>query len=101
MTNKYTVPDFRDLQSPYNIVTLPPGMTESKFMDKIENAKGWNNWIWIPWINDCHSDLSNAFKQAGVSYPGAPNGRVDADDQLSAFFDKLNGWLRNPSILGY
>lgn len=71
-----------DLQSPYNIALLPPGMSEKEFMDRIEAAKGWNNWIWTPWVNDCHTDLKNAFKQIGVPYPGAPNGRMDFDDNI-------------------
>lgn len=59
-------------------------MSESEFMDRIERASGWNNWMWIPWANDCHTDLENAFDQAGVSYPGARNDRMDFDDDLKA-----------------
>jgi hypothetical protein len=78
-----------DLGSPYVIVALPPGMSEGEFMDRIERAHGWNNWVWVPWANDCHSDLKNAFEQAGVPYPGAPNGRMDFDDNLKAVLPQL------------
>ncbi|MBU1342365.1 MAG: hypothetical protein KKD66_12150 [Proteobacteria bacterium] len=88
-----------NLSSPYNVVSLPPGMSESDFMDKIENADGWNNWIWIPYLNDCHSDLENAFDQAGVSYPGAPNGRIDFDDEIKNSFNQTIYQLSNPQNL--
>ena len=71
-------------------------------MDRIEQAKGWNNWIWIPWVNDCHSDVENAFDQAGVPYPGAPNRRMDIDDDIMSginnFMRQLNQ-LNNPEYL--
>ena len=69
--------------APSHRVTLPPGMTAQEFMAGIKEASGWNNWVWLPWINDCHTDLENAFKQVGVEYPGAPGGRVDIDDDVS------------------
>jgi len=72
-------------------------MSESAFMKAINDFKGWNNWLWVPWINDCHSDLENAFEQAGVDYPEAPNGRVDWDDiimdKLDNFLDKMSRYL--------
>jgi RHS repeat-associated protein len=71
-----------DLNSPYTVVPLPPEMSESDFMKNILEAEGWNNWIWTPWANDCHSDLENSFDQTGVPYPGAPNGRIDIDDNI-------------------
>jgi hypothetical protein len=70
--------------SPYVRVSLPPGMSQEEFMQRIENADGWNNWVWCGFLNDCHSDLQNAFRQAGVPYPGAPNGRMDIDDHFWA-----------------
>ena len=91
-----------DLSNPYNIVPLPPGMSESNFIKGITEAKGWNNWIWIPWLNDCHSDLENAFNQVGVSYPGAPNGRMDIDDDIINGFKSvmhLLNQLNNPRYL--
>jgi RHS repeat-associated protein len=78
-----------DLNSPYVVAPLPPGMSENDFMDQIEAAKGWNNWVWTPYLNDCHSDLENAFEQAKVPYPGAPNGRIDIDDSLRNDFDRF------------
>jgi len=85
-----------DLTSPYYVVTLPPGMSENDFMDRIDAANGWNNWLWFPWVNDCHSDLKNAFNQAGVQYPGAPNGRIDIDDNIRNSF---NNFMRQLSQL--
>ncbi|MFA5652742.1 MAG: hypothetical protein WDA72_01370 [Desulfomonilia bacterium] len=61
-----------------------------------------NNWLWTPWANDCHSDLGNAFDQAGVPYPGAPNGRLDIDDDIrngfNNFMRQLNQ-LNNPAYI--
>lgn len=70
------------------MVILPPGMSESDFMRGIGTASGWNNWLWIPWVNDCHSDLENAFIETGVPYPGAPNGRIDIDDDIGNCLNK-------------
>ena len=87
-----------DLQSPYKVVPLPTGMSENDFMDKIDAAKGWNNWVWTPWVNDCHSDLENAFNQAGVPYSGAPNGRMDIDDNIRNGF---NNFMRQLNQVKY
>jgi len=35
-----------DLSSPYNVAPLPPGMSEDEFMDRLNAADGWNNWLW-------------------------------------------------------
>ena len=78
-----------DLNSPYYVVTLPTGMSESQLMTKIRNAKGWNNWIWFPIFNDCHADLKSAFNQAGVPFPRVPNGRLDIDDNIRYGFYKV------------
>ncbi len=78
-----------DLNSPYIVVPLPPEMSEHDFMKSIVGAEGWNNWIWTPWANDCHSDLENAFDQTGVSYPGAPNGRIDIDNNMRRGFENI------------
>lgn len=51
-------------------------------MGRIDATSGWNNWLWTHWVNDCHSDLENAFNQSGVPYPGAPNGRLDIDENI-------------------
>ena len=85
-----------DLTSPYRIVPLPPGMSEAEFMNKIIEADGWNNWVWIPYANDCHSDLENAFEQIGITYPGAPNGRIDIDDEIRIGITDIVRQLNNP-----
>ncbi len=77
-------------------------MTENDIMDGIDSASGWNNWLWTPWINDCHSDLENAFDEINVPYPGAPNGRIDADDDIKNGYDKVVRQLNqfsNPEYL--
>lgn len=71
---------------PHVVVDLPPGMSEAEFMRRIKEYKDWNRWLWLPWMNDCHNQLERAFEHAGVQYPGAPNGRVDIDDNA---FTKL------------
>jgi len=91
-----------DLNSRCIIAPLPSGMPENDFMNKITEADGWNNWIWTPFVNDCHSDLENAFHQTGIPYPGAPNGRVDIDDIISSGFKDLmqkTNQLNNPRYL--
>ncbi|MFZ6733783.1 hypothetical protein ACO0LG_17785 [Undibacterium sp. Ji42W] len=69
-------------ENPYHSVTLPDGMTARDFMDRIQRYPGWNKGLWFPWVNDCHNDLEDAFKYTGVPYPGAPNGRLDIDDDV-------------------
>jgi len=71
-----------DLDSPYVIVELK-GMSESEFMDRIEAYPGWNRGIWLPWYDDCHTELAEAFEFVGVHYPGAPGGRVDFDEIIT------------------
>jgi hypothetical protein len=88
-----------DLASPYLVVPLPPEMSEADFMMNISEADGWNNWVWTPYVNDCHSDLENAFEQTGVSYPGAPNGRMDIDDKIRNGITDVMRQLNNPQSL--
>lgn len=71
-----------DLNSPYVVVKNLNGFSESEFMRKIESSPGWNSGAWCPWLDDCHSELADAFEYAGVPYPGAPNDRVDIDDAI-------------------
>jgi RHS repeat-associated protein len=87
------------LDSPYTVIPLPEGMTEVQFMDKFEKAPGWNNWMWIPWVNDCHTDAKGATEFAGGDYPGAPGGRVDIDDEISTAFNRILNQLTNPKNL--
>jgi hypothetical protein len=87
------------LDNPYTVIPLPEGMTEEQFMDEFEKAPGWNNWMWIPWVNDCHTDAKRATEFAGGVYPGAPNGRVDIDDEISTTFNRFLNQLKNPIIL--
>lgn len=86
-----------DLSSPYNVVTLPPGMSEKHALDLIKSYDGWNTWLYFPFINDCHSDLKGAFEHAGINYPGAPNGRFDFDD--SQFSRDVTGFTTSPGVM--
>jgi RHS repeat-associated protein len=79
-----------DLNSPYVVVTDLNGMTESDFMNKVQTNPDINKGGWIPWVNDCHNSMENAFNEAGVKYPGAPGGRVDVDEKASGFIS--NTW---------
>lgn len=72
----------KGFENSYHSVTLPDGMTAREFMESIESYPGWNRGLWLPWLNDCHNDLEEAFKHARVPYPGAPNGRLDIDDDV-------------------
>jgi RHS repeat-associated protein len=78
---------------PSNPVGDLNGMTETQFVTAVSNHSGMNAGLYVPYINDCHSQLENAFYDLGVNYPGAPNGRMDLDD---IFVDSLNSavsWL--------
>ncbi len=68
---------------PHVVVSDLKGLTEAQFMDKIEQYSGWNSFLWVPGVVDCHSELEGAFEYAGVTYPGAPNGRVDYDENIT------------------
>ena len=65
---------------PYKVIPLPPAMTEQEFIDDIR--KHLNQGPYIPFLWDCHCQMWYAFWQAGVPYPGAPNGRSDIDDTV-------------------
>ena len=84
----------------YEEVILPPGMTEKDFMEKIFNYQGWNDGQYIPWKNDCHEQLEDAFEYAGVEYPEVPNERSNieekAEDRWRAFWDtffNIDNWF--------
>lgn len=67
------------LDNPYAVIPLPPGMTEEEFMSKLEDYPDWNGGMWIPWYNDCQSDMEGAFKYADTPFPEG-NGRVNYDE---------------------
>lgn len=54
------------------------GMTEEEAIAKIASWPGWNHGIWVPWVNDCHNQLKEAFDYAGIPFPtgGVPEGRI-------------------------
>jgi len=88
-----------DLHSPYTVVNLPDGITEQDFMNGINTSDNWNNGLYFPFVNDCHNDLERAFNNVGVDYPGAPNGRLDIDDDISqGFNDYLRMILTPPGV---
>jgi RHS repeat-associated protein len=77
------------VNSPYNLVSLPAGTSEAAFIAAVRSYPGWDTGIWIPYANDCHTDLAKAFNHAKVPYPGAPNGRIDIDDSSRAAMGAL------------
>jgi len=63
-------------------VTDLGGLSEKEFMQKVIEYPGWNKGIYFPEIDDCHTQLQEAFEYAGASYPGWPTGRFDWDEQI-------------------
>jgi len=57
-------------------ITVPRGMSEKEAFEKIKNWEGWHKGIWCPWANDCHGQLEDAVKAAGLGWPGLPGGRL-------------------------
>jgi RHS repeat-associated protein len=49
---------------------------EQQIMDFLE--KNADNGIWFPFINDCHNAVKDAVESVGLTYPGAPGGRLGA-----------------------
>ena len=86
-----------DLDAPYVVVKDLKGLSESEFMQRIEAYPEWNKGPWIPWIDDCHAELAEAFKYAGVPYPGALNDRIDVDDIIDSAtrraWQNLHNWF--------
>lgn len=83
-----------ETNGPYNVVDLPPNMSEQEFIDKLnEPRSGIASGIYFPWLEDCHTGLERAFNRLGVQYPGAPGGRIDYDDR---FFKRMQN-LENSS----
>jgi hypothetical protein len=58
------------------------GLTEQEFMSKVIAYPGWDRGIFFPGIDDCHTQLREAFEYAGAPYPEWPTGRVDWDEQI-------------------
>jgi hypothetical protein len=69
------------LDNPYTIVDLPNGVTEKEFMRRILSYP-WNAGFYLPWANDCHTQMQGAFDLAKVPYKGVPNARIDYDDNF-------------------
>lgn len=86
------------LNNPYVVAPLPQGMSEKDFMDRIDAYTGWNSGGWLPWVNDCHTDTKEAFDFANVPYPGAPNGRIDIDDQVQSTVEKMKQYMRSKVV---
>jgi len=64
-------------------VDLPPGMSPRQAAScicKCMNRKGDSAWPWMLWLNDCHKQLKGCFKECGIKYPGAPNGRFNDEN---------------------
>ena len=59
-----------------SIIPVPHGMSEKEAFEKIKHWKGWHKNIWCPWLNDCHGQLEDAVKAAGLQWPKLPGGRL-------------------------
>jgi RHS repeat-associated protein len=46
---------------------------EKEIMDYLK--KNADNWMWTPFINDCHNAAKDAVESQQLKYPGAPGGR--------------------------
>ena len=87
------VPPTNPTSYPSNPVTNLNGMTETQFVNAVRNDSGMNAGLYFPYVNDCHTQLQNAFSHLGVNYPGAPNGRVDLDDVFVNSLNSAVSWL--------
>jgi uncharacterized protein RhaS with RHS repeats len=54
-----------DLNSPYVVMDDLNELSEDEFMDLIESYPDWEEGLWFPWVNDCHSQLESACKMQG------------------------------------
>ena len=63
------------------------GYTEAQVINSVRNDPTLNDGLLFGYINDCHTDLDDSFSNLGITYPGAPNDRVDLDNW---FIDSLN-----------
>ena len=76
------------------------GRDESEVFNKMNDWPGWNKTPWNPTgahPGDCHAELEGAFIDAGVKYPGAPNGRLDWNDAFNSGLRGMQGWEQNVS----
>lgn len=46
---------------------------EKKIMDRCaKNNKQWWRWLWVPYVNDCHSSANDACSDSGLDCPPLP-----------------------------
>ena len=85
--------DLADLiaKSPKTTAELTNGMTREEFVDALPGTGKFNTGLYAPTVNDCHTQMQDAFEELGQEYPCSPEGRVDWDEQLEEFFD----WVIN------
>jgi len=81
-----------EANDPYVVVDIGD-MTDAEFKDKINEYTKWNDGLWLPPFNDCHTKLEEAFKHIGVDYPGWPGGRTWLDDLIFNMYFPLYLWL--------
>jgi len=54
----------RTRNNPYININVPKGTSTSKFFNKVSSYPGWNKGIYIPFINDCFTQLEGALEYA-------------------------------------
>lgn len=77
----------------YNVVYDLNGYTEAQVINSIRNDPTLNDGLWVPYINDCHTDLDDSFSNLGITYPGAPNDRVDLDNWFIDSLNNASDWI--------
>jgi hypothetical protein len=59
-----------------------PGRYDPAAIDRIKSYPGWNKGLYVPFYNDCHTQLIDAFEYADVQYPRGVN-RIDYSQTFS------------------
>ena len=75
------------MKDPYVPVRLPRGLNEEDVMTCISNWGGWNQGWYVPWADDCQTQVSEALMACGVPDPPlVPTGRTPIDENVSRPF---------------
>ena len=53
---------------PSSPVKLPEGMTDQEFIDNVRNSENLNSGIYLPYVNDCHTQARETADEQGADY---------------------------------
>ena len=70
------------------------GLTEAQFISSVRNNSSMNDGVWIPYVNDCHTDLKDSFTSLGITYP-TESGRFSLDNWCLNKVNTLVGAIYN------